>query len=141
MYVDGWEWTLVSPMHAARRGHACGTVTHPGGEKEVVVVGGDGDGDGSVEVYSLATGTWMREEADFPGGYIEGAMSVPIENTFLVVGGKRRASENEIAPSTEAYLREAHTGSWLLLANRLETPRSFGAAMLVEGAVITCGTR
>ena len=87
----------VADMPTTRSGLACGTLRNKesGAVEKVLAVGGSDYPNWltTVEVYDVGSNTWS-DGVNLPVP-LEGAATVPFEDTFLVIGGEKRDPRGE----------------------------------------------
>ena len=88
-----------------------------------------------TEVLDLATLEW-REAPALPSGrgYATSAQASP-EEPFYIVGGTLAGSG---LATDEVLEYEPLSGSWQVRPERLSTPRTKAAAVMVEGGIVPC---
>lgn len=101
--LETWQWTELTPMSEARKGHACGRAG-----TDIVVTGGGNKQDTS-EIFSLLTGTW-RQGPPVPGGdwlYAASSAYVQTANSFRILGGYTEHGDRniyEFDPASSAWV-------------------------------------
>lgn len=130
--VDTKEWIQMPDMAASVRfDHACGLVENGNGEREIVVAGGDAGGTFgssmvSSEIFSLTNMEW-RDGPDFPID-VNGAASVQLSQSFLVVGG---FSHGESSYLDGIYEFDRLNYTWSKKNQTLKTARRYHTAILL----------
>ena len=128
------KFKAMPTLRVKRAQGVVGTYTTPTGEEEIVVAGGSYVK--SSEIFSIKLGQW-REGPDLPvNGDLEGAVSVPYEDTFLVVSGRDYGHTPE--HRREIYKFDPRTESWITLQQKLSTGRKEFAAFLIPDDLIDC---
>ena len=127
------KWTQVEDMITPRERPACGAVlTGDGSQQEVIVAGGTTDlvePSDVVEIFSIRDGDW-RIASPLPSPIVE-ATAVPLDNSFLILGGETGSSKL----SDLIYRYNAGDDTWELLDARLSTPARGVAATMVNSYI------
>ena len=123
------KWTEVADMITPTEGHVCGAIAAQDGSQEVVAAGGKSDIASptyAVQIYSVNDDMWRMAD---PLPYaIDGATSVPYEDSFLLLGGITTGGYTD-----GIFMYVPQTDSWTNLYP-LKMPRAaFGVtAMMVD---------
>ena len=134
-----YDWTTgafsdtATPMPSGASQSVCGYAESASGERIVVVAGGYDD---RVMLYDLDTGIWTTADAPLPYD-VSSAMSVPLGNTFVIVGGE--LDENYYSNRIMQF--DPETKDWIIRPERLQTGRSLAYAALVTNDKVNCSFR
>ena len=127
------EWSQVADMTTPRQRLMCGAVlTGDDSQQEVIVAGGNTDiydlsPTDVVEIFSIHYGDW-RKAKPLPSP-IMGATTVPLENTFLILGGQSNRVSDLI------YKYHAWDDTWELLDAKLAKPARGVVATMVNSYI------
>ena len=128
------KWTAVDNSSKPRLYATCGTITRPGGEKEIILSAGksyDGLNEyKDTDIFSPKTMKW-RKGPDFPFK-IRLALGIPYGDTFLAVGGFDGDTFGTI------YKYDNVNDGWKVLPHRLKKPRAVYTAFLIPNTAIEC---
>ena len=132
------EWIQVADMITPRERLMCGVVlAGDGSQQEVIAAGGANDLQEAldvVEIYSVRDGDW-RIGTRLPSPIME-ATSVPLDTTFLILGGSNDTIWGSSYPNSDLIYRyDTDKDSWELLDTRLPTAASGVAASMVNSYI------
>merc|ERR1712117_658304 len=137
-YRDTMQWEFQREMPNPRNLLMCGLVHNEAGEQEVVAAGGYGSPGESnvVEIFNVRSGQW-RSANPLPRS-IEGAAVVPLDDTFLIVGGLAYSISGPASLSLDTiYKYNQADDSWTLQEAKLPYPVAKPVAMMVDRDIFT----
>merc|ERR1712117_750216 len=133
-FKDTMQWEFQRDMPNPRDNLMCGLVHNEAGEQEVVTAGGYGGDETVVEIFNVRSGQW-RSGNPLPRS-IEGAAVVPLDDTFLIVGGLDYIPSNPCplgpCPLDTIYKYNQADDSWTLQEAKLPYPVHKPVAMMVD---------
>ena len=106
----------------------CGLITHADGKKEIVVAGGIFSSLSTI--YDIDADAW-REGPPLPNVRFWGT-TVPIDNTFLVVGGANQSQR----PQTVIWKYNVGDNDWDIVGDSLSTGRTHFSAFWVPSDLL-----
>lgn len=124
-HSDTMEWEVLQDIPTPRNDMACAMVHNSAGEQEIIAAGGDYVE--TVEIYNLQSGQW-RTGNPFPDNGIFDATVVPLEESFLLVGGY----DGYPLTLDTIYKYNKDNDTWSLLETRLPSPAEKPIALLVD---------
>ena len=123
------QFTEMPPMASARGGLGCGTI-QSGGGVELVAAGGYSDFEARLttsEIFNFESGEW-RSGPETPY-YFDSAVSLPFEDSFLIVGG-------DINHTILKF--DVATMKFVILEPTLAHARYYGQAILIDNDKGVC---
>ena len=113
----------MAPMTYGRRSLACGLVEKANFEKEIVAAGAL-VGESIVEIYTVSTDAW-RTASPLPKD-VAGAVTVPYENSFVMIGSYKQSHGDAI------YQFDVENEEFVLLSAQLDSANGYLAAVIVD---------